>query len=225
MKHARSLIAASTLFGFLIAPTAGAEVPRVRLMAAPDGGIQPQAAVDAKGVVHLIYFRGEARAGEIFYVRREPGRENFSKPIPVNSQPRTAMAMGTIRGAQLAIGKNGRVHVVWDGMGEGTTASDARHSDNASGHSHPAHDAAGDKKPLFYTRLNDAGSAFEPERNVITYAWGLDGGSSVAADPEGNVYVAWHAPKPHNVEGEAGRAVFVARSIDEGKTFQNVNCA
>src|SRR5437879_10562330 len=95
------------------------EGQHVKLIATPDGGIQPQAAVDAKGVVHLVYFKGEPRAGDIFYVRRGPGEETFSKPIQVNSQPHTAMAMGTIRGAQLAVGKNGRVHVAWDGMGEG----------------------------------------------------------------------------------------------------------
>src|SRR5436305_10827402 len=84
-----------------------------------ENGIQPQAAVDAKGTVHLIYFKGDPKAGDIFYVRREPGDTDFSTPIEVNTQPRTAMAIGTIRGAQLAVGKNGRVHVAWDGMGEG----------------------------------------------------------------------------------------------------------
>src|SRR5258705_307297 len=115
------------------------------------------------------------------------------------------MALGTIRGAQLAVGKNGRVHVAWDGMGEGVSTLPGNRKDQS---------------PLFYTRLNDAGTAFEPERNVITYAYGLDGGSSVAADPQGDVYVTWHAPQPGNTNGEAGRAVFMARSTDEGKTFQ-----
>src|SRR6266705_2014279 len=102
------------------------EAQHVKLLAAPDSGIQPQAAMDAKGVVHLIYFKGDPKAGDIFYVRREPGQNEFSKPLPVNSQAHTAMAMGTIRGAQLAVGKNGRVHVAWDGMGEGAHAPNAR---------------------------------------------------------------------------------------------------
>jgi hypothetical protein len=71
---------------------------------------------------------------------------------------------------------------------------------------------------MLYTRLNDAGTAFERERNVIQSAYGLDGGGSVAADEEGNVYVAWHAPRP-GVRGEENRCVWVARSTDEGKTF------
>ncbi len=105
---------------FLVASSLGSAGP-IKLLATPDDGIQPQAATDAKGVVHLIYFKGDPKAGDIFYVRREPGQNEFSKPLQVNTQPHTAMALGTIRGAQLAVGKNGRVHVAWDGMGEGAS--------------------------------------------------------------------------------------------------------
>jgi hypothetical protein len=72
---------------------------------------------------------------------------------------------------------------------------------------------------MLYTRLSDSGTEFEPERNVICSARGLDGGGSVAADNAGNVFVMWHAPKPGDTNDEAGRALFVARSTDEGKTF------
>ncbi|MBX3744221.1 MAG: hypothetical protein KF833_02825 [Verrucomicrobiae bacterium] len=72
---------------------------------------------------------------------------------------------------------------------------------------------------MLYTRLNDDGTAFEAERDVITNARGLDGGGSVAADGRGNVYVTWHAPKPGNTQGETGRAVFVAHSPDGGRSF------
>ena len=42
---------------------------------------------------------------------------------------------------------------------------------------------------MLYTRLNDAGTAFEPQRDLIRMARGLDGGGAVAADGVGNVYV------------------------------------
>ncbi len=202
--NARKVCQLVLLLCLLSTGLTAAESERVKLLRTPDGGIQPQAAVDSRGVVHLIYFKGDAAGGDIFYARQEPGQKAFAKPVPVNRQPGSAMAVGTIRGAQLAVGKNGRVHVAWDGMGQGAAR--------------PVIDG---KKvtPLLYTRLNDAGTGFEPERNLITYAAGLDGGGSVAADQQGNVYVFWHAPQPGNTNGEAGRAVFVASSADEGKTF------
>ncbi len=182
----------------------------VTVLRTPGNGIQPQAAVDSKGVVHLIYYQGDPSGGDIFYVRGSPELAGFSKPLNVNSRKGSAVAMGTIRGPQLAIGKNGRVHVVWDGMGSGAQRVSI---------------AGKDVAPLLYTRLNDEGTAFEPERNVITFVAGLDGGSSVAADPQGNVYVAWHAPQPGNTNQDAGRAVFIARSEDEGRTFQRERLA
>src|SRR5262245_38011942 len=90
---------------FLSVGLTAAESKRVTLVRTPNGGIQPQAGVDSQGVVHLIYYKGDAGGGDVFYVRQEPGQDTFSKPLPVNSQPGSAIAVGTIRGAQLAIGK------------------------------------------------------------------------------------------------------------------------
>lgn len=70
---------------------------------------------------------------------------------------------------------------------------------------------------MLYTRLAAGGAAFEPQRNVITKATGLDGGGSVTADERGRVWVAWHAGP--NTGGEAARALFVAESADDGRTF------
>src|SRR5437899_12914460 len=104
-----TVMSASVIFfaGFSLSAAA----PSVALVRTPDGGIQPQAAVDAQGVVHLIYYKGDSGGGDIFYVRQAPGQGTFSNPIQVNSQPGSAMAVGTIRGAQLAVGKNGRADV------------------------------------------------------------------------------------------------------------------
>src|SRR5687767_5380335 len=91
--------------------------PRVEVLRTPDGGIQPQAVTDARGTIHLVYYRGEAGAGDLFYRRRDAAQETWSKPIRVNSVPGSAVAAGTIRGGHLAVGKDGRVHVVWFGSG------------------------------------------------------------------------------------------------------------
>ena len=173
--------------------------PRVRLMRTPNGGIQPQAIMDEGGALHLIYFSGDPAAGDIFYVRREPGKETFSSPIQVNSQPGSAVAIGTIRGAQISVGKGGRVHIAWNG----SKKAEPRGPKNET--------------PMLYARLNDAKTAFEPQRNLMQVSGGLDGGGTVAADQKGNIYVAWHGRG--NSEGEAHRRVWVARSTDEGKTF------
>ena len=174
---------------FLLALAGAASAASVSLLRAPDGGIQPQAVVDGSGKAHLIYFKGDPKAGELFYTHVEG--DSFAPSIRVTAPSQGPMAIGNIRGAQLAVGKAGRPHVAWMGGG----------------------------KIMYYARLNDAGTAFEAPRNLVTWAGGLDGGGTVAADQKGNVYVAWHGSPPENKAGEVGRAVFVARSSDEGKTF------
>ncbi len=118
----------------------------------------------------------------------------------MNSEPGTAVAVGTIRGAQIALGRKGCLHVVWNGTKP-----------------RPGADYKG--TPMWYARLNEAGNTFESQRDLITSAGGLDGGGAVAADGDGNVHVFWHGSAPDNSTGEAGRAVFIARSTDDGKTF------
>lgn len=200
MRNSRrftSLHAAVLAFALLaLVQRAAAEV---RLIRTPNGGIQPQAALAPDGTLHLIYFTGEPMAGDVFYVNGKPGK-SLSPPIRVNSQPGAAVATGTIRGAHLALDSAGRAHVAWMG------SKDAK--------PRPKEGA-----PMLYARLNDAGTGFEPQRNLVTWATGLDGGGSLAADRDGNVYVAWHAgPEGHDA-GEEARAVFVAKSVNGGETF------
>lgn len=171
----------------------------VNLIRAPNGGLQPQAVTDAGGALHLVYFAGEPGGGDIFYVRRERGKEDFSSPIRVNSQPGSAIATGTIRGAHIAVGGNGRVHVSWNGSNQASP----RGPENSA--------------PMLYARMNDAKSAFEAQRNLMRVSHELDGGGSVAADMEGDVYVAWHGAGEQ--KGEGHRRVWLARSTDDGKTF------
>jgi len=162
-----------------------------------DGGIQPQAAIDGLGGVHVIFFRGEPAHGDLFYIGSTDSGRSFSSAIRVNSTPGAAIATGTVRGGQIAVGRTGRVHVAWNGSRSVGPAS----------------------TPMFYTQLNNDRTAFEPERNVMHGAYNIDGGGAVAADRNGHVYVAWHANAPGERE-EGKRRVWVARSVDEGRTFE-----
>src|SRR4051812_8190543 len=99
---------------FALGLTAWAE-PKVLLMRVPDDGIQPQCETDTAGTVHMIYFKGSASHGDLYYVKRGREDEKFSKPIRVNSQPESALAIGSVRGARLALGSNNVVHVAWMG--------------------------------------------------------------------------------------------------------------
>src|SRR6516165_3493329 len=100
--------------------------PRVRVVTASPGdaspALQPQAAIDGRGILHAIYFSGPPAGGDIFYVRSSNAGVRFSDPLRVNSQPGSAIATGTIRGAQLAVGRNGRVHVAWNGSSKAEPA-------------------------------------------------------------------------------------------------------
>jgi hypothetical protein len=173
----------------------------------PNGGIQPQITVEPNGTVHMIYFSGDPKSGNLFYVRSTAFGEAFSRPVRVNSQEGSVTAMGTIRGGQIAVGENGRVHVAWNGSSTALPPGPVNPESGQSG------------SPMLYTRLNDSGSAFEPQRNLMLHTFGLDGGGTVAADRAGNVYVEWHGKRAGAAAGEAGRQVWMAISHDSGKTF------
>jgi len=164
---------------------------RVELVAVPWNGIQPRAAVDARGTVHLVAFRGDPAAGSLAYASAPDGRA-FGEPLAVGLEA-SAVALGNVRGAQLALGRGGSVHVVWNGA--------ARASSGGT--------------PFLYARLEPGGAAFEPARDLAGAHRELDGGGAVAADERGNVWAVWHAGG-----AEAARRVFVAHSSDDGRTFE-----
>lgn len=179
---------------------AAGEPPRVDVVRTPEDGLQPEALVDARGTLHLVYLKGDPKACDVFYVQRAAGEPGFSAPQRVNSQPGSAVALGTIRGAQLALGRNGTVHVLWNGSGQAVP---------------PLPESA----PLLYSRRQDAGGAFAPQRNLGGGTVHLDGGSALAADERGRVWVVWQAGASDGPRGERHRAVFVGVSEDDGGTF------
>src|ERR1022692_918634 len=119
----------STRREFLIRATAAGafcaaaeENEPVRVIPVPDNGIQPQVAVAGAGL-QLAYFAGDPKHGDVFYVRSDDFGRTFSSRLRVNSQEGSAIAIGSIRGAQIALGKQNRVHVAWNGSDTGQPRS------------------------------------------------------------------------------------------------------
>lgn len=168
----------------------------VRIEDVPEHGLQPEVAIDSNGVVHLVYLRGDPKAADIRYTSRLPGGE-WSASKTVNTTPGAAVALGSIRGPQIALGAQARVHVVWNGVAEDGAA----------------------QTPLLYTRLVSGANEFEKQRDLLGETTALDGGASIATDGKGSVWVAWHANPRGKKPDEAQRVVFIRSSLDEGQQF------
>ncbi len=168
----------------------------VTLERVPEDGVQPQIVTTSDGTLHLVYLKGDPRGCNVRYATKKTGASAWSAPRTINSKPDTAVAAGTIRGAQIAVGKDDSLHIVWNGPG---------------GKNQPS--------PLLYTRSVNRGTTFEPQRDLRANTEALDGGASVAASPKGEVFVVWHGAPANATPGEINRRVFILKSTDNGKTF------
>ncbi|MDA1235137.1 MAG: sialidase family protein [Acidobacteria bacterium] len=185
------------------------EPTSVTLLRVPAGGIQPRV-VQADGTLHLLYYVGENTGGDLFYATSTDSATTFAEPVRVNTQAGSALSGGTIRGGEIALGVDGRVHVAWNGS---TVAQ-------PKGPLNPAQEADSpyNGTPFLYAH-SDGKGGFSEQRNLMQYTFALDGGGTVAADGEGNVYAAWHGSAPDSAPAEAGRQLYLARSTDGGETF------
>jgi hypothetical protein len=205
MRKARLSVFLLLLLAVLQPPVGGAAAPVVTIVSAADGGIQPQAVADPAGFVHVVYFIGDPSGGDLYYAKltkRRGGFERIGAAIRVNSVAGSALATGTVRGAQIALGRNGIVHIAWHGS----------KPVDGSGSPHP---------PVWYARSVDK-EHFESQRMLSGSISGIDG-STVAADPSGRVAVAWHGmparPAQGGTSGEQDRTAYFAASTDDGVTF------
>jgi hypothetical protein len=192
----RSTIAPILAAVFALASWASADVLQERV---PEGGIQPQVISTPAGLVHLVYLTGDPKACDIRHTTRRVESGDWSPPITVNSEPRSAIAAGTIRGAQIALGKDGSVQVIWNG--------------NTVGKKEMMMHA-----PLLHARLQPGAKTFSPQQNLMGDTTALDGGASIAANDKGHVTVVWHAA-PAGETGESARLVYARYSTDDGGTF------
>ncbi len=185
-----------SLCGLLLSFTFAPLWAAVRVEAVPEGGLQPEVAVTENGTIHLVYLRGDPKAADVRYTSRQPGQP-WQASKTVNSIVGSAIAIGSIRGPQLAIGAGSSVHVLWNGV---------------------AATPAG-RAPLWYAHLAKEGAAFAAQQDLLGNTTSLDGGASIATNRKGEVWIAWHGNPAQKAAEESQRVVFLRTSQDDGILF------
>ena len=183
--------------------------PLVSTVKLPYGGIRPQAAIDASGIIHIVQSES-AKRGDLVYLKFDPETKEFSKPIPVLNT-----AKGMAAGFNMTVSSDGRVHVI--------IRPNPRYSKLAMGVN--AYDEMFNSKQRFFvlrymlhTRLNDEGTAFETEKNIIGKTMGFEGVGSVVAEPDSKiVYAFWAGQLKPGPEME--RDMYMAFSQNEGRDW------
>ena len=199
-KFTRATNAASSAAGqmlclFLALLLGSAAIAEIRIQETPDGGVQPRLTVDDSGNIHLLYFKKRlsapsAREGNLYYRQYLPEQERFGLPVKVSSNAFDIRTFAIAR-ASIAVGGEGRVHVVW-----------YLPRDNQ----------------YFYTRSNIARSQFQAQQAVVEeFGEGLDAGADIAALGS-QVAIVWGAGA---LSREYERTVYGRISTDSGATFSD----
>lgn len=184
-----NFVSLALLLLFIAAPAAG----EVLVMPTPDAGLQPRLVTATDGSVHLLYFKKRlsapsAREGNLYYREYLREERRFGLPIKVSSSAFDLQTFAIAR-ASMAIGGDGRAHVIWY---------------------LPREDS------YYYSRSDAERSQFEVQRSLVSnYIEGVDAAADVAA--EGNqVAVVWGAGA---LSAEQERTVYARFSDDSGASF------
>jgi hypothetical protein len=154
---------------FLGALCIASAAERVQIIQTPGGGSVPDAEIDGDGTVHLAYVAGQ----DAFYAKLTNNGKMFSAPLRINSEPGSVHPPNMFRGPDLALGRAGRVHVVW--------------YVNAYQRKLPK-----DQWGVFYSHLDSGKNAFAPSRNLNRTP---SDNYSIAANGNGDMAVIWMAAK------------------------------
>ncbi len=163
----------------------------VRFARLPGGGQQPRLAFAADGTPHVLFFRGEGETGDLFLCRTSDEAESFTDAVQVNSSAGAVGAPEGKHGAAIALGPDGRIHVVWTDRGQS----------------------------LRYARSEPEGKSFEPERELLPKE--RIGRSAALAVDQSSVFIFYGALDREVEEGDEPQASpWLLRSRDGGETFE-----
>jgi len=168
----------------------------VKIVAVGQDARPVAAKLDAEGTIHVLYNSDDGPR----YAKSTDGGESWSAAIPVVDEQARKPGL-VFEAADLAVGKNGRVHVAM--------------STNAWKLKLPENEWA-----FFYATLAPGANSFSPTRNLNHQP---SEGFSLAADTKGNVTACWLSDKLYaSVSHDDGATFDAAREIDA--QFNPCNC-
>jgi hypothetical protein len=197
--------------------------------------LSPQLAVDSSGNISVVWESDSTPFG-VLYSHSTNGGTSFSSPVDL------ATNTGGSFGAQIGVGADGSINVVWeDDSSSGANISFSRSTDKGASFSPPQTlstnlgnsteaqivlDASGNidvawadstsgRFDIFLSRSTDQGASFSSPKNLSKGpANSLH--AQIGADATGGVYVAWQ----ENVAADFNnKDIFFARSSDSGANF------
>src|SRR4029077_1170284 len=119
------------------------------------------------GAIHLAFVSGQ----DVYYAKSTNNGASFSPPWRANSEPGSSHPPNMYRGPDLALGRNGRVHVIW-------------YVNAWQRHLPP------EESGVHYAYLDPAAGRFSATVNLNHLP---SDNYSLAADQEGHVAVFWMA--------------------------------
>jgi hypothetical protein len=197
--------------------------------------LSPQLAVDSSGNISVVWESDSTPFG-VLYSHSTNGGTSFSSPLDL------ATNTGGSFGAQIGVGADGSINVVWeDDSSSGANISFSRSTDKGNSFSPPQTlstnlgnsteaqivlDASGNiyvvwadstsgRFDIFLSRSTDQGATFSSPTNLSNGpANSLH--AQIGVDATGGVYVVWQ----ENVAADSNnRDIFLARSSDSGANF------
>lgn len=222
LKHKRFIITAfvaliiiMTACGRKGSPEAGANKGAVaefsapqRLSAANTDAAEPAVAAAEDGGIYVAWVEHQGKKqADVMLARLDAGGNQAFQPVRVNPREGSASAW---RGdpPSIVAAKDGTIYIAW-------TARSA-----AEGHA----------TDIFLSTSRDGGKSFEPPVKVNDdKAQVVHGMHSMAVDERGRIFLAWLDERSVNMydengkldehKMEANREVYVASSVDNGRTF------
>ena len=167
-------------------------------------GDPPTAAVASDGAVHVGWTARAASGGHantLYLSTSRDGGRSFAAPVRINDD----LKPGVHGMHSLALSTGGRIHVAWLDERNVTPPQKAQAG--------PAHGHKEANREVFFASSEDGGRSFSPNARVASDACPCCK-TSLAASPDGRIYVSWRQVLP----GEF-RHIAVSATDDGGRTF------